>query len=115
MQFKNAMDVDSICYQMRLADYPRGVNRARIDELFNGVPPYNEEEEQARVGTNTKKIVLAVEEALEMLRDGTAHTNRDAGIALAPKYGLSAHYIETKIGEARQDGKSTKRGRPRKS
>jgi hypothetical protein len=47
MQFKNAMDVDSICYQMRLADYPRGVNRARIDELFNGVPPYNEEEEQA--------------------------------------------------------------------
>ena len=75
----------------------------------------DEEEEQARVGTNTKKIVLAVEEALEMLRDGTAHTNRDAGIALAPKYGLSAHYIETKIGEARQDGKSTKRGRPRKS
>jgi hypothetical protein len=63
--------------------------------------------QQARVGTvkdrSTKKIVLAVEEALQMLRDAPAGTTvRDVAIALAPKYGISPHYIETKVGEARK-------------
>lgn len=31
---------------MKQADYPRGVNRARINELFNGFPPYTEQEVQ---------------------------------------------------------------------
>lgn len=42
MQFKNAADVEQICYQIRIADYTRGQNRARIDRLFDGFPPYDE-------------------------------------------------------------------------
>lgn len=44
MKFKNASEVESICWQLRQADYPRGTNRARINELFNGFPPYSPEE-----------------------------------------------------------------------
>ena len=32
-----------ICYQIRLADVTRGRNRARIDALFDGQPPFSEE------------------------------------------------------------------------
>lgn len=32
---------------MVLADYPRGQNRARINNLFNGAPPYTDDEVQA--------------------------------------------------------------------
>ena len=42
MKFDTASVVESICYDVKLADYPRGQNRARIDNLFNGVPPFNE-------------------------------------------------------------------------
>jgi len=44
MDFKNAAEVDGVCYQMRLADWPRAQNRARINNLFNGLPPFNEAE-----------------------------------------------------------------------
>lgn len=38
---------------MRAADYPRSSNRARIDNLFNGVAPYTPEEQlQNRINTN---------------------------------------------------------------
>jgi len=38
---------------MRQADYPRATNRALIDRLFNGFPPWtNEEAETARINTN---------------------------------------------------------------
>lgn len=46
MKFNDAAEVEMICYQMRLADYPRGQNRARINDLFNGAPPYSEQEVQ---------------------------------------------------------------------
>lgn len=44
MKFDDAREVEQLCYQIRLADYPRGLNRSRIDDLFNGVPPFSEEE-----------------------------------------------------------------------
>lgn len=44
MKFDDAREVEQLAYQIRLADYPRGLNRARIDELFNGWPPFSEEE-----------------------------------------------------------------------
>ncbi len=44
MKFKDPAQVDSICWQMRQSDYPRGKNRALINNLFNGVPPYSEDE-----------------------------------------------------------------------
>lgn len=44
MNFKNAEEVDSVCFQMRQGDWPRGKNRALINQLFNGAPPYSDEE-----------------------------------------------------------------------
>lgn len=44
MNFKNASDVDQICWQLKLADYTRGKNRALINDLFNGRPPFTDEE-----------------------------------------------------------------------
>ena len=42
--FKDAQLVEAICYEFKLADYTRGLNRARINKLFNGNPPYDSEE-----------------------------------------------------------------------
>lgn len=42
MNFNSAEQVDSVCYQIRLADFPRGQNRVRINNLFNGFPPFDE-------------------------------------------------------------------------
>lgn len=36
--------METLVWQMKLADYPRGLNRSKIDDLFNGVPPYTEQE-----------------------------------------------------------------------
>lgn len=44
MKFDDADTVDQLCYTMKLADYPRAQNRARINDLMNGVPPYTDEE-----------------------------------------------------------------------
>lgn len=46
MNFSSAAAIESICQQLRLADYPRSLNRARIDSLMNGSPPYSAEEER---------------------------------------------------------------------
>ncbi len=46
MRFNDATEVEMICYQMRLADWPRALNRTRINELFNGYPPNTKEEEE---------------------------------------------------------------------
>ena len=40
MNFTNARAIEQLVWQMRLADYPRSLNRARIDSLANGDPPY---------------------------------------------------------------------------
>ena len=47
MKFDQAEQVEAVCYQMRLGDYPRGKNRALINNLFNGLPPYTDEEVEA--------------------------------------------------------------------
>lgn len=44
MKFKTASAVESLCQQMRLSDWPRARNRAKIEELFNGFPPFLDEE-----------------------------------------------------------------------
>lgn len=44
MKFNDASAVDQIAYEMRLADYPRSLDRERINELFNGFPPYTQQE-----------------------------------------------------------------------
>jgi hypothetical protein len=42
--FDNPNEIDSITYQMRMADWIRSQNRADINRLFNGVPPYSDKE-----------------------------------------------------------------------
>ncbi|HUD74811.1 MAG TPA: hypothetical protein VMQ76_07040, partial [Terracidiphilus sp.] len=45
MNFSEASMVEQVCYDMRLADFTRGKNRARINDLFNGVKPFESDEE----------------------------------------------------------------------
>jgi len=44
MTFNDPEQVSSVCWQMRQADYSRGSDRARINRLFNGQPPYYADE-----------------------------------------------------------------------
>lgn len=53
MRFTNAGIVEQTVWDMRLADLPRGQNRALIDRLANGFPPYSRREQDAgRIKTN---------------------------------------------------------------
>lgn len=53
MRFTNAALVEQTVWDMRIADLPRGENRALIDRLGNGLPPYRKREVEAnRVKTN---------------------------------------------------------------
>lgn len=57
MTFNDPQLVSSIVWQMRIADYPRGSNRAAIDRLFNGFPPLSENEREAQQAhTNVNKL-----------------------------------------------------------
>lgn len=52
-KFTNAGLVEQIVWDMRLADLPRGENRALIDRLANGLAPYTKKEQEAgRLKTN---------------------------------------------------------------
>lgn len=44
--FDDPQQVEQVCYELKLGDYPRGQNRALINQLFNGWPPYSETEVQ---------------------------------------------------------------------
>lgn len=53
MEFKNAPAVEQICWEMKLADWPRARNRAQLNALANGAPPYSEQEAiQNNINTN---------------------------------------------------------------
>jgi hypothetical protein len=47
MNFSTAALVEQVVWELRVADQPRGDNRARIDRLFNGFPPWTEDEVQS--------------------------------------------------------------------
>lgn len=53
MRFEDADLVQSIAWQLRYGDWFRGQNRARINSLFNGAPPYSAEEvEENNINVN---------------------------------------------------------------
>jgi len=53
MRFEKADLVQSIAWQLRYGDWFRANNRARINSLFNGAPPYTAEEvEQNNINVN---------------------------------------------------------------
>ena len=43
-RFSTPSKIQNIVYDMRNSDTPRSTNRARIDSLFNGNPPYTDAE-----------------------------------------------------------------------
>lgn len=53
MNFSDPKVVEEIVWSMRQADLPRSSNRSLIDSLFNGYPPYTDEEaEENNIATN---------------------------------------------------------------
>ena len=60
MRFDSAQAVEQITWQMRLADWPRSQNRALINSLANGDPPYTVEEQvQNNISTNVNYLELS--------------------------------------------------------
>lgn len=45
-KWEDAQYVQNVCWEMRTADWTRDANRARINNLFNGFPPFTEQEVQ---------------------------------------------------------------------
>lgn len=53
MNFSDPKVVEEVVWSMRQADMPRSTNRALIDSLFNGYPPYTDDEaEENNINTN---------------------------------------------------------------
>lgn len=53
MEFKNPDQVQQIAWELRTGDWSRGQNRSRINALFNGVPPYSDQEvEENNIAVN---------------------------------------------------------------
>jgi hypothetical protein len=53
MRFTTAAAIEQVVWQMRLADWPRARNRAMLNDLYNGLPPYTDDEQrQNRINTN---------------------------------------------------------------
>ena len=60
MEFTHAQAVEQVVWQMRLADWPRAQNRARINNLANGWPPYDESEVSAnKIAVNYNDLSLS--------------------------------------------------------
>lgn len=62
MNFDDASNVDNVCYQIRTSDYPRSKNRARINNLFNGVPPWADDEDN-KVNVNSLNGTILAHDA----------------------------------------------------
>lgn len=59
MKFTDSSAVEQVVWQLKLADYPRAVNRALINDIANGLPPYTEEEvEDNNIATNVNKLSM---------------------------------------------------------
>jgi hypothetical protein len=57
MKYDDAAIVDGICYSLKLSDFPRGQNRALINSLCNGYPPYTDDEvRQNGIEINTSDL-----------------------------------------------------------
>lgn len=57
MQFKTPTAVETIIYQLTYAEWRRAKNRAAINQLFNGFPPYSaEEQQQNQISVNVNDL-----------------------------------------------------------
>ena len=65
-KFSSADKVEEVVWQCRLADLPRGENRAVLDRLYDGFPPYSEseaEENNIEINRNDLTGVNAISQA----------------------------------------------------
>jgi hypothetical protein len=78
MKFTTAASVEQLVWEMRLADYPRALNRAAMNTLANGAPPYTEQEQQQNnINTNVNFL-----DYTELLVDARGiNTWRFAGVS----------------------------------
>ena len=57
MDWKDARLMDSLAYDLVLGDWPRALNRTRIQELCNGYPPYSDQEvEENHIAVNINDL-----------------------------------------------------------
>ncbi len=70
MKFANASTVESVVWQMRLSEYRRGQNRARIDRLADGWPPYPEGDPNRAVNSNDLSLARLAHNARAQLYQG---------------------------------------------
>lgn len=96
MKFDDAQAVSMACWTMKQADYERGTNRARINELFNGWPPYTDQE----VAENNIAVNVNFLEATRLAHDARAQFNNaftkpgnffTARTDMGPKHKRSKH------------------------
>lgn len=85
MNFDSPQMVESIAYDLKLGNWPRALNRARINDLANGKPPYTPEEVQQN------NIVINVND-LECTR-ATQHARSQFYSAFLKP----AHYFSAKL------------------
>lgn len=73
MTFDDSRELDSLCWQLRQSDYPRALNRARINDLFNGMPPWTVqevEENGIEVNVNELSGTVAAHDARSQFYNG---------------------------------------------
>lgn len=67
MKFTDSSGVESLVWNMKLSDFPRGQNRSLINDLMNGCPPYTDEEVKDN-GYNTNVNTLHGPEVVHAAR-----------------------------------------------
>lgn len=72
MKFDTASAVEQVTWQLRLADWPRSQNRALINSLFNGDPPYT----AAEVRDNGVTINVNFLEGTRLAHDARTQGNQ---------------------------------------
>ena len=66
MKFDSPGIIEQVCYDLRLADYVRGRNRSRINDLFNGTKPFPDDEEN-KVNVNFLEGTVLAHDARSQL------------------------------------------------
>lgn len=87
MTFDRPSDVESLVWQLRMADWKRSKNRERINALFNGFPPFSDEYMQdSPNATNVNTL-----EACEVAHDARIQYNT-ALVAPDPRFTVGLDY-----------------------
>ncbi len=87
MTFDDPASIETLVYQMRLADFKRSRNRSRINDLFNGQPPFSDEYMAASPNSTNVNTL----EAPEVAHDARLQCNT-ALVAPDPLFTITLDY-----------------------